>query len=632
MAFLTLMAAYPASSLADTQVSGIICSDTTWTSSGSPYVIDTQVQVAYGATLTIDPGVEVSGGVLGVWGTLAATGTSDAPIYLNAVSVELGSATRDEPGDIELSHCLVDGGGVGIGSGYGTLSLSDSVCVDMAQLDAYYPTSDWYLEDNVFRNCSGIWTWTNSYEPVSYGNVYILNNVFYDATAPIENVISGGTSFTQVTGNTFDPPDAGQTTIALELEPYLPNAAMEAEGNYWGTADSAAIAARIYDESVDLNCGGYISFTPFLTAPDPGTPALITGFTTASGPVGSTVTLNGCDFTGATAVIFNGVAASSFAVDSDTQITATVPTGATSGPISVTTAAGTATSTGNFTVIPAPTLATFTPTSGPVQTVVTLSGTGFTFANAVSLNGVTVPFTVLSDTEITATVPCGASSGLIAVSTPGGSAASTTNFTVLSNDDTLSALTVSAGTLSSDFSPTNYSYLDSVANSVESITVTPTTDNAEASYVLKVGGTTVSNPIALSVGATTIEVVVSAQNGDQQSYAVKVTRAAPLVTPRLTLRLSGLTSGALKLGKRLTAKGTVSPASLSGNKVVLTLQRKQGSTWVKVTTLTRTINSSGVYSGNYKPAKRGSYRMEATVLKTAANTAVTTAWRTFKVK
>ena len=236
MAFLTLMAAYPASSLADTQVSGIICSDTTWTSSGSPYVIDTQVQVAYGATLTIDPGVEVSGGVLGVWGTLAATNTRDAPIYLNAVSVELGSATRDEPGDIELSHCLVDGGGVGIGSGYGTLSLSDSVCVDMAQLDAYYPTSDWYLEDNVFRNCSGIWTWTNSYEPVSYGNVYILNNVFYDATAPIENVISGGTSFTQVTGNTFDPPDAGQTTIALELEPYLPNAAMEAEGNYSGTA------------------------------------------------------------------------------------------------------------------------------------------------------------------------------------------------------------------------------------------------------------------------------------------------------------------------------------------------------------------------------------------------------------
>ena len=145
-----------------------------------------------------------------------------------------------------------------------------------------------------------------------------------------------------------------------------------------------------------------------------------------------------------------------------------------------------------------------------------------------------------------------------------------------------------------------------MANSVESITVTPTTDNAEASYVLKVGGTTVSNPIALSVGATTIEVVVvSAQNGDQQSYAVKVTRAAPLVTPRLTLRLSGLTSGALKLGKRLTAKGTVSPASLSGNKVVLTLQRKQGSTWVKVTTLTRTINSSGVYSGNLQARQEG---------------------------
>ena len=47
---------------------------------------------------------------------------------------------------------------------------------------------------------------------------------------------------------------------------------------------------------------------------------------------------------------FNGTAAVSFTVDSDAQVTATVPVGATSGPITVTTGAGTATSVGSFTV------------------------------------------------------------------------------------------------------------------------------------------------------------------------------------------------------------------------------------------------------------------------------------------
>jgi hypothetical protein len=75
----------------------------------------------------------------------------------------------------------------------------------------------------------------------------------------------------------------------------------------------------------------------------------ITSFSPTSGPVGSSVTITGTNFTGATSVKFNGVTAT-FIVNSATKITATVPTGATTGPISVTTAGGTATSTSNFTV------------------------------------------------------------------------------------------------------------------------------------------------------------------------------------------------------------------------------------------------------------------------------------------
>jgi hypothetical protein len=63
------------------------------------------------------------------------------------------------------------------------------------------------------------------------------------------------------------------------------------------------------------------------------------------------VVITGSKFTGATAVTFNGTPVTSFTVDSPTQITAVVPAGATSGPISVTTPLGSATSATSFTVL-----------------------------------------------------------------------------------------------------------------------------------------------------------------------------------------------------------------------------------------------------------------------------------------
>jgi uncharacterized repeat protein (TIGR03803 family) len=60
-----------------------------------------------------------------------------------------------------------------------------------------------------------------------------------------------------------------------------------------------------------------------------------------SGKVGSTVYILGNDLTGATAVTFNGTAATSFKVLSATEIKVTVPTGATSGTVTVTTPSGT---------------------------------------------------------------------------------------------------------------------------------------------------------------------------------------------------------------------------------------------------------------------------------------------------
>ena len=95
----------------------------------------------------------------------------------------------------------------------------------------------------------------------------------------------------------------------------------------------------------------------------------ISSFTATSACIGSTpsIVITGNHFTGATNVSFNGVSAGSpgvgFVVNSNTQITATLPAGATTGTITVTTPSGTGTSVSNFTVNPLPVLNAITGTT-----------------------------------------------------------------------------------------------------------------------------------------------------------------------------------------------------------------------------------------------------------------------------
>jgi hypothetical protein len=159
----------------------------------------------------------------------------------------------------------------------------------------------------------------------------------------------------------------------------------------------------------------------------------VSSFTPTSGSPGTSVTVSGSGFTGTSSVTFNGTAAS-FTVGSDSQLTATVPSGATSGPIAVTNSAGTGTSAGSFTVtavVAAPTITSISPTSGMVGTSVALTGTGLSGVTSVTFGGgVAAAFTVVSDTHVDATVPSGARNGAITVSGPNGSATSSQNFRV----------------------------------------------------------------------------------------------------------------------------------------------------------------------------------------------------------
>ncbi|MBF9219838.1 proprotein convertase P-domain-containing protein [Hymenobacter ruricola] len=83
---------------------------------------------------------------------------------------------------------------------------------------------------------------------------------------------------------------------------------------------------------------------------------------------------------------------------------------------------------------PAPTITSFSPSYGVPGTVITITGTDFTAATNVSLNGVSVNFTVVSATSITATVPTiNAATGLLRVASLDGLGSSATPFTVVTN-------------------------------------------------------------------------------------------------------------------------------------------------------------------------------------------------------
>lgn len=77
-----------------------------------------------------------------------------------------------------------------------------------------------------------------------------------------------------------------------------------------------------------------------------------------------------------------------------------------------------------------PTIASFTPASGPAGTIVSITGTNLAGASAVTFNLAAAPFTVVSGTQIQATVPAGASTGRIRVTTAAGTATSGSDFTV----------------------------------------------------------------------------------------------------------------------------------------------------------------------------------------------------------
>ncbi len=184
------------------------------------------------------------------------------------------------------------------------------------------------------------------------------------------------------------------------------------------TAIKAVIGTGASGDITITTPGGTTTFSGFKFIPVP----VITGITPATGTAGTEIIITGNNFNSTSVVSFGGIAADSFQVVSATTIRAIVGLGAT-GIVRVSTPGGSSNFTGfTYTTPPAPVINGFTPTEGAWNNEITITGSNFYRATAVSFGSTpAISFAVISATVIKARVNVGAS-GDIKVTTSGGTA------------------------------------------------------------------------------------------------------------------------------------------------------------------------------------------------------------------
>ncbi|OMD37089.1 S-layer homology domain-containing protein, partial [Paenibacillus odorifer] len=145
---------------------------------------------------------------------------------------------------------------------------------------------------------------------------------------------------------------------------------------------------------------------------------------------------------------------------------------------------------------------------------------------------------------------------------------------VLSTNADISSLTLSRGSLTPTFASGTTSYTASVANSVSSITATPTL--AEAGASVKVNGTavtsgTASGAIPLAEGVNPITIEVTAADGTTKTYTVTMTREAAVISEGGSSSNTGNSGGKVTStnGTLVVPVGSTGELSLPGEVTVV---------------------------------------------------------------
>lgn len=162
-----------------------------------------------------------------------------------------------------------------------------------------------------------------------------------------------------------------------------------------------------------------------------------------------------------------------------------------------------------------------------------------------------------------------------------------------STNSELAGLALSSGTLSPSFASGTTSYTASVTNATTSLTVTPLVSDATATVTVNgvaVASGAASGVIPLSIGANTVTMLVTAEDGTTQTnYTVVVTRAMAASTDAT---LAGLSASGATLSPAFSASVTSYTAAVSNATTSLTLTPV-----VNDAAATVTVNGVGVASG-----------------------------------
>ncbi|MEQ8364084.1 MAG: IPT/TIG domain-containing protein [Cyclobacteriaceae bacterium] len=273
---------------------------------------------------------------------------------------------------------------------------------------------------------------------------------------------------------------------------------------------------------------------------------IITSFTPNSGPVGTSVTITGTNFSTTQSnnlVKFNGTTAVVTA-STATSITTAVPAGATTGKISVTVGGNTATSATDFTILSAglPTITSFTPAAGSIGTTVTITGTNFSATpsnNMVMFNGATAIVTASTATSITTTVPAGATTGKISVTVAGNTATSANDFTILTTVlHTITNFSPASGLIGATVSITGTNF--STVPSENTVMFNGTTATVLASTANSI---TTTVPLGATSGKITVTLAGNTATSATDFIITTISNQPPVInTTEATVPISGSTS------------------------------------------------------------------------------------------
>jgi hypothetical protein len=179
--------------------------------------------------------------------------------------------------------------------------------------------------------------------------------------------------------------------------------------------------------SVLTSAGAAKSQSDFVVVPAP----IISSVGLEPDTLGTKVTVSGDNLLGAARIQVGETIVENFVVESASLITFNLEQLSENSVVKVTTAGGTAEAVTNHSAVPLPSIISFSPTSGPVGTVITVIGTNLDRASAAYVNRVKANVSAVASGRATVFVPADAVSGRISIVTPFGLCESQAEFEII---------------------------------------------------------------------------------------------------------------------------------------------------------------------------------------------------------